>query len=436
MTFTTGAMTSGAIGLDFGTTNTVMAHTDRSGQTNAMRYCKGERCFDNFRSALCYEEKGAIHHLEAGAFAIEHFLEHPENSRFIQSFKTFAASKLFKGTFISRKLLSFEDLLQDYIERTLIHAGYQRENLPKRIVVGRPVEFAGATPDEALAKQRYAAALSKLGFEEIMFVYEPVAAAFFYAQQLESDATVLVADFGGGTSDFSLMRFRNQNGKLLGADPLAQGGVGIGGDTFDTRLLWEVVLPHLGRGGTYRSFNKELPLPSSYFSMFSKWNQLSVFKGSDVFKDVKRTLKLASEPEKLELLIDLVEEEQGYPLYEAISKCKMALSQQDDAVFRFAPLGAKFAQNVKRADFNSWINEDLQRIEAEMNATLTKAGLSVGDVDRVFLTGGSSRVPALQQQFNRIFGQEKVSGGDELVSIAKGLAIIGAKNNAQDFCAP
>ncbi|WP_068312458.1 Hsp70 family protein [Polycladidibacter hongkongensis] len=420
------------LGLDFGTTNSVITRPFADGSATPISYTRGGPTYENFRSALSYENRGGRMHSEGGPFAIARYLELMEESRFIQSFKTFAASKLFQGTFIGGRPVGFEQLMSDLIGHMLAAGVGLEHPLPKRVVVGRPVEFAGASVDEALAMQRYSDGLAALGFEEVLFVYEPVAAAFFYAQQLQSDALVLVADFGGGTSDFSLMHFSGAGGELR-ATPVAQGGVGIGGDTFDYRLVENVVLPRLGKGGTYKNMGKELPLPSGYFSQFAKWNLLSVFRSSDMFKDIKRTIRYATEPEKLEMLVELVEEEQGYPLYLAVSDVKAALSQQEEADFCFNPLGMELSAKITRAEFEHWIAPDIARIEQAMDDTLLRGGVARKDVDVVFLTGGSSRIPAIKQAFAGYFGAERVASGDELVSIANGLAIIGAREDAGKF---
>src|SRR5262249_50198605 len=163
-----------------------------------------------------------------------------------------AASSLFTDTSIHGRRYKFEDLLAAFLRMVSQHAGAE---FPKRVVVGRPVKFAGAAPDEALARTRYEAALRAVGFEEIHHVYEPVAAACFFAQRLDADATILVADFGGCTSDFSVVRFtRGSDG--LGCTPLAHSGVGVAGDAFDYRIIDQVIARAFGKGSEYTSWGK------------------------------------------------------------------------------------------------------------------------------------------------------------------------------------
>ncbi len=191
-----------AIGLDFGTTNTVLARPSATGGNGveAQMFRHGNETFSAFRSVLALwqeqDEAGLSTRADAGPWAIERFIADPEDCRILQSFKTFAASRAFRNTTIAGQTYAFEDLLSAFFRKFCEHAGTAPESLPRRLILGRPVAFAGANPDEALAAERYEAAFAPFGFSEIHHVYEPVAAAYFYAQRLTRDATVLVADFG------------------------------------------------------------------------------------------------------------------------------------------------------------------------------------------------------------------------------------------------
>ncbi|MBN9668776.1 Hsp70 family protein [Roseibium aggregatum] len=421
------------IGLDFGTSNTVAVAAD-AGQTRAVTFSDDTDSFTSLATALSFLDRGAAKapHPEAGPWAIRQFLDGFGDVRFIQSLKTFAASAAFKGTGIYGVPFSFEELMATFLRCAFERAGTAFDPASTRLVVGRPVEFAGHNADEALAMARYRRAFMKLGFNDILFVMEPVGAAFSYAQSLERDTTILVADLGGGTTDYSLMRFEMHAGHLK-ATPLGRGGIGIAGDTFDYRIVDNVVLPKLGKGSTYKSMGKELEIPPNLFSNFARWHMLSVFKTSDDFKEMKKLLRWCLEPDKIELFIDLVEEDQGYPLYKSVSDTKAQLSSEDEAELTFAPLGADFRATVTRAEFEGWIAPDLKKMDAALEATLNKAGLSEQDIDRVFMTGGTSFVPAVRKRFSARFGEDKMAGGNELTSVANGLALIGARDDMQDW---
>ncbi|MGG6894441.1 MULTISPECIES: Hsp70 family protein [Rhizobium] len=426
-----------ALGFDFGTTNTVLAMADGPA-TQSVAFSSAAGTADSMRTALSFMKDpglgAAAPKVEAGHAAIRQFIDNPGDCRFLQSIKTFAASALFQGTLIFAKRHSFEDLMEIFVRRLRAYAG---ENWPgdvSRIVTGRPVHFAGANPDPALATERYNAALSRFGFPEIHYVYEPVAAAFYFAQNLKKDATVLVADFGGGTTDYSLIRFETIAGKLT-ATPIGHSGVGIAGDHFDFRMIDNIVSPAIGKGSYFKSFDKLLEMPSSYYANFGRWNQLSIFKTSREYADLKTLVRSSLEPEKLETFIDLVEHDEGYPLYQAVSATKMALSAEEEAEFNFPPLGKAGRRHVRRADFETWITDDLARIEGALDDVLTTTNTSPDAIDKVFLTGGTSFVPAVRRIFTERFGQERIETGGELLSIAHGLALIGEREDIAQWTA-
>ncbi|MDQ0454250.1 Hsp70 family protein [Rhizobium paknamense] len=423
---------SDALGLDFGTTNTVLAVADDALSTHSVRFTSAAGETDSMRTALSFMKDAQLGaralKVEAGQAAIRQFIDNPGECRFLQSIKTFAASPLFQATLVHARRFEFEDLMEVFLRRLEAYAGDGWPTAVKRIVAGRPVHFAGASPDAELALRRYNEALTRLGFPEIHYVYEPVAAAFYFAQHLQKDATVLVADFGGGTTDYSLIRFERQAGKLS-ATPVGYSGVGLAGDQFDARIIEHLVAPEIGKGSQFKSFDKVLDVPSNYYTSFSRWNQLSVFKTSREFQDLKQLLRQSLEPEKLELFIDLVEHDEGYPLYQAVSATKMALSSQEEAEFHFSPLGKAGRKMVKRQDFEGWIAADVARIEEALDEVLAKTDTPAGSIDKVFLTGGTSFVPAVRTIFTRRFEADRIETGGELVSIAHGLALIGRRDD-------
>ncbi len=424
-----------SIGLDFGTTNTVATMINADGAPEAMHFAHGADVFDAFRSVLCFwqtqEEAANRTNVEAGPWAIEQFLDLAGDCRFIQSFKTFAASPLFSDTLIYNRRLKFEDLLASFLRQVRVHAGTE---FPKRVVIGRPVKFAGAAPDEALARTRYEAALRAVGFEEIHHVYEPVAAAYFFAQRLNTEATILVADFGGGTSDFSVVRFsRGPNG--LDYKPLAHTGIGVAGDAFDYRIIDNVVARAFGKGSEYKSWDKILPVPNGYFTKFSRWNELSIMRHSRDYRDLQQLVRSSLDPDRIRAFIAFLDADAGYDMYRAVSAAKLQLSQGEEGKLSFHAAGVDIDRTIKRSEFEKWMAPELADISATVDRALAEAGLVESDIDRVFLTGGSSFVPAVRAQFESRFGAAKIETGDQLVSIAYGLALIAGERDISRWAA-
>ncbi len=424
-----------ALGLDFGTTNSVVA-LSADGESRLVDFVGDQAAGAVFRSALCFwhdhDVKGGMAH-EAGPFAIAEYLEFPEDSRFLQSFKSVAASPIFESASIFEKRFRFEELGQMFLGRMVGHAGGALNQRPDRIIVGRPVEYAGARPDEALARKRYDAMFDGFG-ANVHYVYEPLGAAFSYASRLTEPATLLVADFGGGTSDFSIVRVEAP-GSAKRCIPLGSAGIGLAGDRFDYRILDHLVLPMLGKGGLYRSFDKELEIPRSYFADFADWSRLALMRNRRTMDELARLQKAAADPLAIGRMITVIEKELGYPLYDAVGALKRALSDAETAPFRFEGAGLIIETQVARSDFEQWIAPDIAQIEATVDKALAKAGVQPQEIDRVFLTGGSSLIPAIRRIFDARFGADRIATGGELTSIAHGLALIGEEANLEEWAA-
>jgi hypothetical chaperone protein len=423
-----GEIAASALGLDFGTTNTVLALGNGAGGSELVEFSGAEATGAVFRSALCFwEEESAWNGIacEAGPWAIAEYLQSQLDSRFVQSFKTVAASSTFERALIFGKPFRFEDLGRLFMQRLVAHAGERLDKRPHRVIVGRPVEYAGARPDPALARRRYDLMLREFG-AELHYVYEPLGAAYSYAARLTEPATALVADFGGGTTDFSIVRVA-EPGAARRCMPLASSGVGIAGDRFDRRIVDRLVLPMLGKGGMYRSMGKTLDIPGGWFADFADWSRLALMRNRRTLDELRRLQRYAIEPEPIGRMIALIEHEQGFPLYDAVGRLKRALSTEPQAEFRFEGGGVAIAAEVRRAEFEKWIADDLRRIEVAMDEALARAQLGPDEVDRVFLTGGSSLIPAIRAIFERRFGPERIGTGGELTSIAHGLALIGGE---------
>ena len=414
-----------SLGVDFGTTNTVFALAGASGPAHLARFAAPQGELFAFRSCLSFQappERPSERSVAAGPWAIEAYAEDPAETRFIQSFKTFAASESFSETQVLGRRYRFEDLLSAFLLKMREYG--RLEDLPQRLIVGRPVTFAGAAPNESLALQRYESAFRRMGFTDIRYAYEPVGAAFFFARELAQDATVLVGDFGGGTSDFSIIRFEREAGEIR-SHPLGRSGVGVAGDAFDYRIIDNLVSPALGKGSSYDSFGKVLPIPNRYYSTFARWDQLALMRASRDMREIRKLVREAVEPDKIARLVETLDENYGYQLYRAVSRLKEALSGQEAADFRFQAGSIDIARPVTRAQFEGWIAPELSLIEDAVEAAMTDARLDAGQIDRVFLTGGSSLVPAVRAIFQRRFDAGRIETGAELESIASGLALIG-----------
>ncbi|MEG3144906.1 Hsp70 family protein [Sphingomonas sp. RT2P30] len=421
------------LGLDFGTTNSVVAMA-RGGVSDLVQLATPHGPEAAFRSALCLWEEDSVPGgvaVDAGPWAIAEYLEFPQGSRFLQSFKSVAASATFEHATVFDKRYRFEDLGRLFLDKMAARAGGALSGAA-RIVVGRPVEYAGHRPDEALARRRYDMMFG--AFSEVHYVYEPLGAAFSYASRITEPATILVADFGGGTSDFSVVRIAAP-GAARRCEPLGHAGVGIAGDRFDARIIDHLVMPLLGKGGSYRSFDKILEIPRGHFADFADWSRLALMRNRRTLAELEKLRRSALDPDAIGRMIAVIEEELGFRLYEAVGQVKRDLSAAETAHFHFAGAGLAIEADVTRADFEGWIAPDIARIEAAVDRALAMAAVEPATIDRIFLTGGSSLTPRIRRLFTDRFGEARIASGGELTSIAHGLALIAEQDDLAAWAA-
>jgi len=428
-----------AFGLDFGTTNSSLAAVDAEDNVRLVRFPQGAGSTEAFRSLLYLEQiktaNRATVRAWTGPSGIDHYLLAEHKGRLIQSLKSFLSSRSLQGTDVFGRRYTLEDLISFIVRDLRTEAERQFETPVTRVVVGRPMRFVGSeTPaDDVYAQSRLESALRKAGFEHITFELEPVGAAHYYESTLDHDELILIGDFGGGTSDFSLLRVGpsirkrgRQPGDLLGNE-----GVGLAGDSFDTRIVRHLVSPALGAGTSMRSVDKVLPVPTWVYFKLERWHHLSLLRSHDVLNMLRSVRRQAFEPERIEALLYLIENDLGYQLHRAVQEVKCRLSEAEVATFCFDDGDARIEGAVQRSDFEDWISDELTAIERCVDSIFSRARVDARDVDMVFLTGGSSFVPAVRRIFETRFGSDRIRSGNEFTSVARGLALRAASTGIQ-----
>lgn len=405
------------IGIDFGTTNSVVAARRADGSVVALRHDTG----DVFRSVLCFWTDGGRTQHAAGPGAIEAYLDDPHAARLIMSMKSYLATASFTETRIFGRSYDLPGLIALFL-RALLEP-FAEEMAGARVVVGRPVCFVGEFADDAFGEARLRASFAAAGVAEVEVGLEPAAAGHRFAATLDRAATVLVGDFGGGTSDFSLLRFDPARPGRVQA--LGHTGVGIAGDALDYRIIDHVVSPLLGKNGTYGVMGRQMPIPPNWYANFARWHRLPLMRAPRTLREIAEVARTAQHPERLHHLIRFIEDEAGYSLYRAVSAAKAALSGSAETRLRFRNADFVVDATIRRDEFDAWIAPELAQMGGAIDAALADAGLAAGQVDRVFLTGGTSLVPAVRGLFIDRFGAERITGGGEFVSVAEGLALMG-----------
>jgi hypothetical chaperone protein len=418
------------VGLDFGTTNSAIGVAAENGAVTLARFAHRGGSSETFRSILHFnpEQRDARNRIKptAGPGAIDDYLDAGGIGRLIQSLKSYLADRSFESTDIWGRAHTLNDLLALLLIDLRRAAEAELGPLGDRIVVGRPVHFSSAesADDDAFAEGRLRAAIMSAGWKEIAFEYEPVAAASYYEATLDHDELVLVADFGGGTSDFSLLSVGPSalvDGKRL---IFGNDGVGLAGDALDAKLLHHLVAPALGLGSSYRSmFGKVLEVPVWIYGKLRRWHHLSFLKTKRTMAMLEEIHDQAIDPKAIGALLHVLESDLGYHLYRAVERTKVELSSNQASRFLFEDGPISIDRPVTRVELESWIEEETTAIAACVDRLLDRTGASARDVDQVFMTGGSSFVPAVRRIFEQRFGVSKIRAGGEMISVASGLAL-------------
>jgi hypothetical chaperone protein len=416
------------IGLDLGTTNSAIGVLGDDGKVELARFPHEAGVSDTFRSILYFRSGDRP---VAGPRAIDAYLAAESEGRLIQSMKSYLADRTFQATSIFGRTTSLVALLGLLVRELRADAEKVFGPLGSRAVVGRPVHFASERneEDEQLATTRLREALASAGFDDVELEYEPVAAAQYYESTLDHDELVLIADFGGGTSDFSLIRVGPGQRGLGVKRVVGNDGVGIAGDALDSRLMHKLVAPSLGLGTTYRALmgDKELPVPVWIYSRLLRWHHLSFLKTKKNIDLLEGIASQSRDDGAIRALLHVIENDRGYELYRAIERTKVALSSAEEARFTFHDSPLEIELPVTRAQFEEWIREDTEKMASCVDGLLARVGALPRDVDQVFLTGGSSLVPAVRRIFESRFGAERIRAGGELISVASGLALRAAE---------
>lgn len=365
-----------------------------------------------------------------GQEAIDMYIENDAWGRYIQSVKSFLSDDSFISTEIGRRNYTLDDLIGIILRRI---KGTGEELLGQQIenvVLGRPVIFSEEAKANQLAKERLLSAAQKVGFKNIHLQYEPIAAALAYESTLGQgeEKVVLVGDFGGGTSDFTVIKVEG-GGQKKGIDRktdiLSLGGVPIGGDIFDSQIMWEKLAKHFGKDVRVRAVMGDFDLGISPIitNQLRKWHLIPQLRAPAMRQRIREIKHLADKPDLIENLERLVDYNYGYMLFQAIEKAKCELSLRSEIEIIFDGIGLVMKEYIARSEFERMISEEVSQIAMCVDSTLSEAGLSPEGIDVVFLTGGSSFIPCIRRVFEKKFGQKRIKQTDAFTSVAYGLGL-------------
>ena len=410
-------------GIDFGTTNSALS-VYRNGKVEMVAVDGDGTAGALMRSVLYFNEENEIF---AGQEAIGQYVDDGAGGRFMQSIKTFLPNSSFDATEIFGKRYAIDDLVAIILRKIMArgeeHVGCSVDS----VVLGRPVLFSADPAKDSLAQQRLEKAARKAGFTRIWFQYEPVAAALTFEETLAAgeERIVFIGDFGGGTSDFSVIRAR---GGAFGrsdrrGDVLSLGGVYIAGDSFDSQIMWDRVSHHFGRHARYRTMGTDewVSVPRSITHTLCQWHRIPLLRARATREHIRVIKNSTDDRRAIENLENIISDNYGFFLFQSIEKAKCELSDQERAQIRFSERELCISEEIDRQEFEEINGENFRRIAACIDEVLAGAGLSAREVDTVFLTGGTSRIPRIQTLFAQRFGREKLEQRNAFTSVAHGL---------------
>lgn len=415
-----------ACGIDFGTSNSTIGWL-RPGQPALLPLEDGKPTLPSV--VFFNAEDNSVSFGRAG---LREYLDGYEG-RLMRSLKSLLGSSLIDGrTEVQGRAIAFRDLLSQFIATLKARAETQAGRDFGQVVMGRPVYFVDddAAADR-VAENTLADIARAIGFREVSFQYEPIAAAFHYETVLAREEVVLVADIGGGTSDFSIVRLSPERAKAADrwSDVLANGGVHIGGTDFDKQLSLAAVMPLLGHRSLLKS-GREMPA-SIYFNL-ATWHTINFAYTRQVWSEQQQLALDAMEPDRLDRLLALIRERAGHWLAHQVEEAKIALSSGDTALLsleRFAP-GER--QTLTRAEFDLAAQMLVEKVEAAVARLLPEAGIAPSGIDTIFFTGGSSGIPMLRRHTAALLPQAQTVEGDLFGSIGAGLAVDAARRYGTD----
>lgn len=408
-------MKSAFCGIDFGTTNSILAVADRDG----VFLVPLEDGKTTLPTAIFCSKTDRMF----GQHAIDAYMQGAEG-RFIRSIKRILGTDLMNSTtLINNKQISFDSLITAFLKEMKVRAEDYTQSELTSVVLGRPVHYQDYNPNaDQLAEDKMRDIAQSIGFKNVVFQYEPIAAAFAHEQNLTEDKTALVVDLGGGTSDFTIIRigpsYRLKTDRR--DDILATSGVRVGGNDFDRDLSVASFMPQFGRGTTYNA--KNLSVPEFLFSHLSEWSKINFMYTPRNIRMVKDILLTAHDPKRVENLLSLLEMQQAHQLLQIVEQAKISLTTQDEIKTVFDNLGECLNFEIKKTDFEHSVQSECDKIMHSMKECLALAKLQAEEIDMLILTGGTSQIPLVQQAIHQLFPHAIISDKQRMESVAVGLA--------------
>lgn len=407
-----------ACGLDFGTSNSTLAFT-REGQSKLARLEAGRTTVP---SAVFFGQDKDDAFL-IGRAAVTAYVDGAPG-RLMRALKSILGQALLaERTPVYRRKIAFSEIIAMYLRDLKQRAERETGSELSHVVLGRPVQFVdNDDAANALAEKNLSTIAKSIGFKDVSFQFEPVAAALEFERQLATEKVALIADIGGGTSDFSIIRLGgNRLNKDRKNDVLANAGLRVGGTDFDRALSITNVMPSFGYRGLQK--NSDLEVPSGPFWDLSTWSSIHHLYEPKFMTLLKSMRFAAQKPELLERFIHIVSERRCHSLLMEVEQVKMQLSDAPEALANLSWVEKNLTLKMTRASFEKSSEALFAKLQKSVMTCVTDAGLAADKIAVIFFTGGTSLVPAVRQQIAHNFPQAEIVNGDQFGAVGLGLGL-------------
>ncbi len=412
--------------VDFGTSNSLLSFISSEGKISSVPLDLNAKVV--LRSLLYTPEKNIWYF---GEEAINEYVTRDGEGRFFRSIKKFLPEPNYSGTSVFNRNMSISDLVAIILKEMRTRANRFTGVETNRIVLGRPALYSLDLDHDKLAQDRMEAAALLAGYKEVSFCPEPIAAGLDYSSAPNEEKIVLIADFGGGTSDFTLMK--TGRGDYNQDNILGISGVFKAGDALDSDLMRDFIAPNFGSNFEYQfpGSSNILKFPRNLLKKICSPAHITHLREKDTWEFLQHINKFALSTEdkkKMENLFNLVECQLGFPLFNEIEKTKIKLTQHENVDFRYKQFGIDIHEVISTNAFNTSVTPTVCEIMETMMDVFKQSGLTSQDVDQVVLTGGTSQFPLIQQGLEKTFGKSKMSEHDIYHSVVNGLARFAAQS--------
>jgi hypothetical chaperone protein len=409
------------LAIDFGTTNSLLGAIHNGKKVFSVPLDPGAPDPTILRTLLYFPDAEACFY---GSDALKNFAENDMSGRLFRSFKAHLPNRSYLGTMLENRPLPLEEMVGIFLLEMRKRAEKHFGQTADKIVLGRPARYSLDIEADRFAEYRMRKGAAFAGFRNIEFVAEPLAAAFEFRKTLSSEKTVLVADFGGGTSDFTIIKLGPKEFKA--SDVLALDGASVAGDALDGAVMTNKLGPLFGSNTIYR-----VPLGSNFIKMPPALHQrlcqpahIAHLKEPESYEFLKNARQWAvndDDKAKLDRLFVLIDDQQIYPLFDAIEQSKRALSASDESILDFDYPDIEINEKILRSEFDTWIAPSERAIFKALDNCLETAGLTADQIDLVCCTGGTAKVPAFQNELLKRFGASKMQTSSHFHSVLYGL---------------